>query len=68
MPENDPTETLTTGPTIIPAKEAAAMLGIHLTTLYEAARRGEIPCQQIGRRFIFVREVLHAWLLCEARK
>lgn len=52
----------TANPTVISAKEAAALLGIHLTTLYEAARRGEVPCRIIGRRFVFVRETLIAWM------
>jgi excisionase family DNA binding protein len=64
-PEANPAPTT---PTIISAKEAAAMLGIHLTTLYEAARRGEVPCRIIGRRFVFVREVLEAWLLGQVAK
>jgi excisionase family DNA binding protein len=48
--------------TVIGADEAAQLLGIHRTTLYEAAGRGEIPCRRIGRRFVFVRETLVAWL------
>ncbi|HLT35559.1 MAG TPA: helix-turn-helix domain-containing protein [Enhygromyxa sp.] len=49
-------------PTIITAKEAAALLGVHHTTLYDAARNGEIPCRRVGRRFIFTREGLIDWL------
>lgn len=48
--------------TPISAKEAAELLGIHRTTLYEAARRGEIPCRRVGRRYVFVRETLLDWL------
>jgi excisionase family DNA binding protein len=48
--------------TLITADEAAELLGIHRTTLYDGARRGEIPCRRIGRRFVFVRETLLAWL------
>lgn len=50
-------------PTIISAKDAAVLLGIHHTTLYSAARNGEIPCRRIGRRFVFVREQLIDWLM-----
>lgn len=49
--------------TILNAKTAAELLGIHPTTLYEAAKRGEIPCRRVGRRFIFIRETLLDWLL-----
>lgn len=49
-------------PTVISAKDAAALLGVHHTTLYEAARRGEVPCRMIGRRFVFVRETLIEWM------
>lgn len=55
-------------PTIITAKEAAALLGIHVTTLYDAARNGEIPCRRVGRRFIFIREILIEWLRGANRK
>lgn len=50
------------GPTVISAQEAADLLGIHRTTLYEAARRSEVPCRIIGRRFVFVRETLIDWM------
>lgn len=55
-------ETPLATPTVISAKDAAALLGIHHTTLYDAARRGEVPCRIIGRRFVFVRETLVDWL------
>jgi excisionase family DNA binding protein len=48
--------------TTITASEAAALLGIHITTLYAAARRREIPCRIIGRRFVFVRETILDWM------
>ena len=48
--------------TVISAKEAAGLLGIHHTTLYDGARNGEIPCRRVGRRFIFIREALIEWL------
>lgn len=59
----DPTRENT--PTVVGAREAAALLGIHHTTLYDAAKRGEIPCRRIGRRFLFVREALVDWLLSQ---
>lgn len=60
--DHDPTPQPSDTATVIPAKEAAALLGIHHTTLYAAARKGEIPCCRIGRRFVFVRETLIEWL------
>lgn len=48
--------------TVLNAKEAAELLGIHHTTLYEAAKRGEIPCRRVGRRFIFIREAIVQWM------
>lgn len=48
--------------TIISAEDAAKLLGLHKVTLYDGARRGEIPCRRVGRRFIFVRETLLEWL------
>jgi excisionase family DNA binding protein len=49
--------------TAMPAIDAAKMLGISIQTLYRGARAGEVPCRRVGRRFIFVREVLDDWLL-----
>jgi excisionase family DNA binding protein len=62
-PQTEPESRTPAGPTIITAKEAAALLGIHHTTLSEAARRGEIPCRIVGRRFVFVRETILEWLV-----
>ena len=44
------------------ANELAAMLGVDRTTVYDAARRGEIPSVRVGRRFLFPREAIEAWL------
>lgn len=49
--------------TTITADEAAKLLGISKQTLYEAARNHQIPCQRVGRRYIFVREALVQWML-----
>ena len=53
-------------PSPLSAREAAALLGIHHTTLYEAAKRGDVPCRRVGRRFIFTRESLVDWLRAPA--
>ena len=38
--------------------EAAKLLGISPTTVYEAARRGELPVRVIGRRMLVPRVAL----------
>lgn len=49
-------------PDIIGAEEAAKLLGVHRTSLYEAAKRGQVPCGRVGRRFIFDRDELIRWI------
>ena len=49
--------------TTISADEAAELLGIHKNSLYDAAKRGEVPHRRVGKRFIFCREALSDWLL-----
>lgn len=44
------------------ANELAAMLGVDRKTVYDGARRGEIPSVRVGRRFLFPREAIDAWL------
>jgi excisionase family DNA binding protein len=54
--------------TTITADQAAKLLGISKQALYAGARNGEIPCQRVGRRFIFILEVLTQWLLDAASR
>jgi excisionase family DNA binding protein len=42
--------------------EVAVLLGVGRNTLYEAARRGEIPTLRIGRRLLVPRLALENWL------
>lgn len=44
------------------AREAAAFLGISTWLLYEMAKRKEIPCAKAGKRLLFRRQTLLAWL------
>lgn len=45
------------------ADEVARLLGVGRDTVYEAANRGEIPgALRIGRRLVFARAKLLAWL------
>lgn len=48
--------------TVMSAQEVADFLGVHLQTVYQFARDGDIPNRRIGRRFIFTRESLAEWL------
>jgi excisionase family DNA binding protein len=62
-PECDPTSD------VLKADEAAAFLGVDRNTVYDYAGRGVIPHQRLGKRLIFRRGALVAWLdssLCKA--
>jgi len=43
---------------VLTATEASALLGIPRSTLYDLARREELPARRIGRRWIFRRSLL----------
>jgi excisionase family DNA binding protein len=47
---------------VMTAKEAAAFLGVSPWTLYAAANRHEVPHRRLGRRMLFLRSALKAWL------
>jgi excisionase family DNA binding protein len=56
--------------TILPAvtlsvAELARMLGLHPKTILAAARRREIPSRRVGRRLLFSRAAIEAWLAGE---
>jgi excisionase family DNA binding protein len=44
-------------------QEAADLLRIPRSTASELARRGELPAVKMGRRWLFLRDLLHARLL-----
>jgi excisionase family DNA binding protein len=45
------------------ADEVAALLGVGRNTVYTAAERGEIPgALRVGRRLLFARSTVLAWL------
>jgi excisionase family DNA binding protein len=65
-PQND-----LTGPTVpaevMSADETAVFLGVDRNTVYDAAGRGEIPHQRIGKRLLFSRAQIVSWLgACKA--
>jgi excisionase family DNA binding protein len=52
---------------VMSADEVARMLGLNRKTVYEAASRGILPCRRIGRRCLFFRPAIVAWLRTEGR-
>jgi excisionase family DNA binding protein len=53
-------------PECMKAREVATYLGVNRKTVYEYAARKVIPCQRLGRRFVFSRPALAAWLARQA--
>ena len=51
---------------VLTAAEAAEFLRISKDSLYDAAGRGDIPHRRIGRRMVFSRARLLAWLACDS--
>jgi excisionase family DNA binding protein len=47
---------------VLTLEEAADVLGIGRSTVYEAARSGQIPTRRINRRWIVPTEALRNWL------
>jgi excisionase family DNA binding protein len=48
-------------PLLRPA-EAAALLSVRQSWIYEAVRSGMLPCVRVGRHVRFTRPMLEAWL------
>jgi excisionase family DNA binding protein len=44
------------------AKELASWLRVNRKTVYEYAARNVIPCRRLGRRLVFSRQAVVAWL------
>lgn len=49
-------------PETMTADEVAAFLGVDRKTVYDYANRGRIPHQRLGKRLLFSRTALVAWL------
>jgi excisionase family DNA binding protein len=47
---------------VMTAAEVGAMLGLPKSTVYDLARRGELPCARLGRTLRFVRDDVEARL------
>ncbi len=51
-----------TDPDIISAREVSALLGLKENGVYDGAARGEIPSRRVGRRVLFSRRAIVAWM------
>lgn len=47
---------------ILDVEGAAAVLGVSTRTVYNLARKGEIPAMRVGREWRFARQNLIAWV------
>jgi excisionase family DNA binding protein len=54
---------VTNAPLVYTADELAELLGVDRKTIYDFATRGEIPCKRLGRRILFPRAAIAAWLV-----
>jgi excisionase family DNA binding protein len=50
------------GPLLRP-EEAAALLSVKTSWVYDAVRTGKLPCLRVGRHIRFTRGMLEEWLL-----
>jgi excisionase family DNA binding protein len=63
MPAQVPTRTCSDLPEFLKAEELADLLRINRKTIYEAARRDEIPgAVRVGRLLRFRRDAVLAWM------
>jgi excisionase family DNA binding protein len=65
-PSTSPQATLTDGPLLRP-DEAAHLLSVKTSWVYEAVRAGRVPCVRVGRHIRFTRAMLEEWLAEQPR-
>jgi excisionase family DNA binding protein len=58
--------TLAEGPLLRP-EEAARLLSVKTSWVYEAVRAGRVPCLRVGRHIRFTRHMLEDWLAEQAK-
>jgi excisionase family DNA binding protein len=58
--------TLAEGPLLRP-EEAAHLLSVKTSWIYEAVRAGRVPCLRVGRHIRFTRHMLEDWLAEQAK-
>jgi excisionase family DNA binding protein len=49
------------GPLLRP-EQAAALLAVKTSWIYDAVRTGKLPCLRVGRHIRFTRPMLETWL------
>lgn len=49
-------------PAVYTAEEVAVILGLSKATVYAMANSGELPSKKAGRRILFPRRMIDAWL------
>jgi excisionase family DNA binding protein len=47
---------------VLTVAEVALYVRVPSSTICKRARRGEIPCQEVGQHWRFQREAIDAWL------
>jgi excisionase family DNA binding protein len=60
-PTATPRATLAEGPLLRP-DQAAHLLSVKTSWVYEAVRSGRVPCVRVGRHIRFTRAMLEEWL------
>jgi excisionase family DNA binding protein len=50
------------GQPLLTAAEAAELLSVRPSWVFEAVRAGQLPCLKVGRHIRFTRPLLEAWL------
>ena len=60
------TEPTLSEPLLTPA-EAAALLAVRRSWVYDATRHGELPCVRVGRHLRFLRSDLERWVSARRR-
>ena len=59
--------TLAEGPLLRP-DQAAHLLSVKTSWVYEAVRSGRVPCIRVGRHIRFTRQMLEDWLAEQPRR
>ena len=57
---------LAEGPLLRP-EQAAHLLSVRTSWIYEAVRTGKLPCRRVGRHIRFTRQMLEDWLAEQPR-
>jgi excisionase family DNA binding protein len=47
---------------LLSAHQAAGILSVRTSWIYDAARRGELPCVRLGKHVRFLRSDLECWV------